>query len=126
MVKTVTLPPRPGTPSWDFAMVGKVVSPSGTPPIGDCSLPAVAAAGVPVEPAAGALVSDVAVGFGAAAAVAAEVGWGGAATVGGAAVGAAGVQAASTEVTPVNPRATRRNARRLCMASTPSDLVLIP
>ncbi len=81
---------------------------------------AATAAGVPVEPPAGALVGDVAAGGVGAAAIAggALVGFAAAGTVvaGGAAAGgaAAGAHAATSEVMPVSTSVKRRNSRRLC------------
>ena len=97
------------------------------------------AAGVPVEPPGGALAGAVAAGgAGVGAAARCRGGWrrGGGAARGrwlawcaGAAVGAgaaAGVQAESSEVTPVSASVTRRKARRLwrsSMDSTPYPLM---
>src|SRR5215831_3450042 len=117
MVKTVTLPPRPGLPSYDLSSFGIIVKPSGTPTAGDGNFPSARAVGVPSDPPGGAVAGAVAAGG---AGVGSVVGAGGGALVGlgatGAEVGDAGVagaHAASSEVIPVRPSVVRNNARRL-------------
>src|SRR5262249_58321617 len=91
MVKTVTLPPRPGLPSYDLSSFGIIVKPSGTPTAGDGNFPSARAVGVPSDPPGGAVAGAVAAGGG---------GGGGAGGGGGGGRGGVGAPRAAREAGP--------------------------